>query len=140
LKGYTFLEHVSDAFIEAYGTNMSEAFSNAALGLIDTMIDITMVSIKQEVKFQVKGFDLESLLYNWLETVLIKVSRDGIVFSSFKIRVNNITGFELSGYGFGEMMDLKKHRPKTEVKAITYHLMKISEKQGKTTVRFLLDL
>ena len=141
MKRYTFLEHTADALIEAYGTNLDEAFENAARGLVDTMIDIKTVEEKNEEKFVVYARDLMGLLYNWLELVLVKVTMNGLVFSSFDVKIRkNSRGFEIKGIGIGETLDLKKHKPKTEAKAVTYHLMRINEKKGQVSVRFLIDL
>jgi SHS2 domain-containing protein len=141
LKRYTFLEHTTDALIEAYGTNLDEAFENAARGLVDTMIDIKTVEEKNEEKFVAYAKDLMGLLYNWLELVLVKVTMNGLVFSSFDVKIRkNSRGFEIKGIGIGETLDLKKHKPKTEAKAVTYHLMRINEKKGQVSVRFLIDL
>ena len=141
MKRYTFLEHTADALIEAYGTNLDEAFENAARGLVDTMIDIKTIEEKNEEKFVVYARDLMGLLYNWLELVLVKVTMNGLVFSSFDVKIRkNSRGFEIKGVGIGETLDLKKHKPKTEAKAVTYHLMRINEKKGQVSVRFLIDL
>ena len=141
MKRYTFLEHTADALIEAYGTNLDEAFENAARGLVDTMIDIKTVEEKNEEKFVAYAKDLMGLLYNWLELVLVKVTMNGLVFSSFDVKIRkNSRGFEIKGIGIGETLDLKKHKPKTEAKAVTYHLMRINEKKGQVSVRFLIDL
>ncbi len=141
LMGYSFLEHTTDALIEAYGANLEETFCNATRALVDTMIDINTVEEKLEEKFEVKGTDLENLLYNWLEAVLIKVSRDGIVFSSFDPKIRQVDdGYELNSVGRGEELHLKKHKAKIEVKAVTYHMMRITIKEGWVSARFLLDI
>jgi hypothetical protein len=48
--GYRFLDHMTDAVIEAYGTTLEEAFENAAKALCDTMIDT-----KESLNFLPKG-------------------------------------------------------------------------------------
>ncbi|MGI0036609.1 MAG: archease, partial [Nitrososphaera sp.] len=35
--GYRFLDHMTDALIEAYGSTLEEAFENAGKALSDTM-------------------------------------------------------------------------------------------------------
>ena len=133
---------MTDALIESYGTNLEEAFDNAARGLVDTMVDIKTIKENIEEKFEVSGRDLKNLLYNWLESVLVKVTLNEFVFSSFNVKIqkNIFGGFEIKGVGLGEKLDLKKHKPKTEAKAVTYHLMRINEKKGQVSVRFLIDL
>ena len=141
MSGYVFLEHMSDALIESYGESVEEAFSNAACGLIDTMVDIRTINHQIESSFDIRGSDLENLLYNWLESVLLKIYIDELVFSYFKVVIKKIsTGFSLVGIGKGEKLDILKHKAKTAVKSVTYHLMRIVESKGKVSARFLLDL
>ncbi|MCP8321267.1 MAG: archease [archaeon] len=140
-KKYTFLEHIVDAFIEAYGKNLEEAFESAGMALVDTMIHIEKVDEKIEDHIIVNGWDLKSLLYNWLEDLLIKVTSEGKVYSSFNVKISEKEGiYELEAIAKGEGLDIAKHEPKTEVKAVTYHLMQIYKKQNRYVVRFLLDL
>ena len=132
---------MTDALIEAYGTSLDEAFDNAARGLVDTMIDIKTIEDKIEERLEVYGSDLKNLLYNWLESVLVKVTLNGLVFSSFDVKIHkSLRGFEAKGVAVGETLDLKRHKPKTEAKAVTYHMMSINNKKGKVSLRFLIDL
>ncbi|MGQ9718665.1 MAG: archease [Nitrososphaerales archaeon] len=140
-KGYTFLEHMVDALIEARGKNMEEAFENAGMALVDTMVHIEMVDKKMEERIKVDGWDMKSLLYNWLEDLLIRVTSEGRAYSSFKVKITKKDGtYELKAVARGEDLDIGKHEPKTEVKAVTYHMMDIKQDQKGVSLRFLLDL
>jgi len=140
-KNYTFLEHMVDAFIEAHGKNLEEAFESAGMALVDTMIHIEKVDEKIKEHIIVNGWDLKSLLYNWLEDLLIKVTSEGKVYSSFKVKISKREGiYELEAIAKGENLDIGKHEPKIEVKAVTYHMMEIKQNRKGVTLRFLLDL
>ncbi len=136
---YKFLEHMTDAYIEAEGDTLEEAFENAAKGLVDTMIDISRIEVKTRTLISVKGHDLEEVLYNWLEEVLLKLSLDRLALKEFKVRIKKGDTYELEGEAYGERLDIEKHNYKVEIKAVTYHLMEIRG-DGKYKVRFLLDL
>lgn len=140
-KGYRFLEHMSDALIEAYGKSLEEAFENAGRGLMDTMVRLERVEEKMEERLEVQGGDLESLLYNWLEVLLVKVSSEGRAYSSFHVKISERDGtYNLDAVARGEDLNVRKHEPKVEVKAVTYHLMEIRRSDGHVGLRFLLDL
>ncbi|NWG09783.1 MAG: archease [Nitrososphaerales archaeon] len=140
-KGYNFLEHMVDALIEARGKNMEEAFENAGMALVDTMVHIERVDKKMEERIRVDGWDMKSLLYNWLENLLIRVTSEGRAYSSFKVKITKKDGtYELEAVARGEDLDIGKHEPKTEVKAVTYHMMDIKQDQKGVSLRFLLDL
>ena len=141
--GYRFLDHMTDAFIEAYGTTLEEAFENAAKALCDTMIDLKTVRPKREIILSAKGNDLYSLLFDWLDKVMLLLVADGIAMSQFSVKIkqhNNNNYYLLEGTARGEPLELDRHRYKVEVKAVTYHEMEIKQEKGLITARFLLDL
>ncbi len=141
-QGYEFLEHTTDALIEAWGSTIEQAFAQAGRALFDTMLHIDKVKPAVEETIQVTGHDQKELLYNWLEELLLQFEIKSMACSSFEIThmIENATGVALEAKVRGEAYDRAKHGSKTEVKGITYHLMEISEEPGEVRVRFLLDL
>jgi len=138
---YKVLDHVSDAYIEVTGESLEECFEKAGLSVVDFMVDLTTISESESYDFQAKGFDLESLLYNFLEEVLVKASTGEFLAKSIKTRLEKtMEGYLIKGEARGEPFSCDKHRPKLEVKAVTYHLMEIKKEDGRFVFRFLLDL
>lgn len=138
--GFRYLDHMTDAVIEAYGANLAEAFEQAARGLNDTMVDLRTVEPKSEVTISAAGHDMYSLLFDWLDKVMLLLVADGMVMSEFKVEICRTGGFSLKALARGENLDLRRHKYKVEIKAVTYHEMKIEEDATGATVRFLLDL
>jgi SHS2 domain-containing protein len=138
---FRYLDHMTDAIIEAYGSTLDEAFENSAKGLVNTMFNIKEISPDQEYEIIAKGYDIESLLYDWLEKVMLRILIDNIVLSDFKVKISESNGnYFLKGIVKGEVLDLQKHHYKVEIKAVTYHEMEIKQKGNIITTRFLLDL
>ena len=136
---YRYLEHMTDAFIEVIANTLEEAFENAGISVVDTIVDIKSVEEKIEKKIEVSGKDLNNLLYNWLEEVIIITITEGFVTKSFLVKLEKNNGYKLLAILKGEEIDVEKHHFKVEIKAPTFHLMEI--KQDKQVVmRFLLDL
>jgi len=142
VKKFEFLEHTADAYIAAYGRNLAEAFENAALAMFETMTDTSKVEPKIEDEIEVEGFDEQSLLYNWLESLIVKFEMTGNLYSKFKITDIEKTegGFRLKAKVWGEQFNPEKHPQKVGIKAVTYHRMEIKKEPEKVTVKFLLDL
>ena len=138
--GYRYLDHMTDAVIEAYGSSLEEAFENAARALNDTMIDLKDVKPDKEYKIEATGSDLHELLFDWLDKVMLLLVADGIVTSEFSVRIKHDGDYWLESVVKGEKLNLEKHHYKVEIKAVTYHEMQISQEKGQATVRFLLDL
>lgn len=131
---------MTDAVIEAYGETLEEAFENAAKGVNDTMIDLSAVKPDREIKISAEGHDLYSLLFEWLDKVMLLLVADGIVMSEFSVKIKQNNNYSLEGVAKGEKLDLDRHHYKVEIKAVTYHDMEIKQEMGKATLRFLLDL
>lgn len=142
MKKFEFLEHTADAYIAAYGRSLAEAFENAALAMFETMTDTSKVEPKIEDEIEVEGFDEQSLLYNWLESLIVKFEMTGNLYSKFKITDIEETegGFRLKAKVWGEQFNPEKHPQKVGIKAVTYHRMEIKKEPEKVTVKFLLDL
>ena len=141
-KCYEFLEHVSDAYIMAYGKTLNEAFENAAAAMFDVMTDIDLIEPKIEDEVEVKAKDEYELLYNWLETLLIKFDIENMLYSKFNVYEvqKDFEGFILKAKICGEPLNPSKHVSKVEVKAVTYHQMEILKKNSTYILKFILDL
>ena len=141
-KGFKFLEHTADAYVEAYGNNLEEAFENAAMASLDVMTQSEKVEAKIEDAIEVEAPDEYALLYSWLEEILVKFELTGKLYSRFKISYIEKTpaGWKLKAKAWGELYDPKKHPSKTGIKSITYHQMEIVKKTKSVIVRFILDV
>ena len=139
--GFKYLEHITDAYIESWGDSLEEAFSYAAAATINVMFEIKNVRGTSKTDLQVEGEDYLELLFNWLEKMLLLISIDNQVISSFEIRISKLdTKYRLTGWGMAESIDISKHNYRTEIKGITYHEMEVLQEDGQYKVRFILDL
>ncbi|MEM1950769.1 MAG: archease [Candidatus Nitrosocaldus sp.] len=146
--GYRMLEHMTDALVEVEADTLEDAFALAAKALVDVMVDVSRVEERIEVILEADGHDLESLLYNWLEQVMITLVSEHIAMSRFitKIKVDDADAdagnyrYRITAKAYGEALDLEKHRYKVEIKGVTYHMMSVENVDGRYRLRFLLDL
>ncbi|MHA1590720.1 MAG: archease [Candidatus Njordarchaeales archaeon] len=141
-KSFRYLEeHTADVAFEAYGKDLNEAFSNAAKAMFNVMTDISRVEKKITKKVSVRDEDLRGLLKKWLEELLFLFDAEGIVFSDFKVEIKKENEeWALTGEAYGEPFDPDKHSSHLEVKAVSYHMMEIGEKDGEKFVRVILDI
>ena len=141
-KGFRFLEHTADAYVEAYGATLEEGFANAGAAFTDVMTELESVEDKVEESFLVEGQDLSALLYSWLEELLLEFELKGMLYSRFAVSGIEETseGFRLTAKAFGEKYDPKRHPTKVGIKAATYHMMEIVKDADSVVLRFILDI
>jgi SHS2 domain-containing protein len=87
----------------------------------------------------VTGKDLRYLLFNWLEEIIYQTITEGFAIHRLSIEIIRNSQFEINATAYGEKIDLQKHKFKVEIKAPTFHLMKINQ-NSSVTMQFLLDL
>jgi len=126
MRKWEHYEHTADVGIRGYGESLEEAFEAVALALFDVMVDVRKVESKECRQVEVEGEDMMALLYNFLEELLVLHDMEGLVFGDVDVEIEKTTeGYRLKAKACGEPLDYEKHEPKEEVKAITYHEMKI---------------
>lgn len=137
---YRFLEHMCDQLIEAWGKTLEEAFESAALAMFETMTDTKQIEEKEAREFKIQAEDLESLLYDFLTELLYYHDAENLIFKRFELSIRKNQTYELKCKAYGERFDPNRHESRYVVKAVTYHLMRISKEDDKWTLRVLLDL
>lgn len=142
-KAFEFLEHTADIYAVAYGRTLEEAFENAALAMVESMTETRSIEHKISDNISVEADDMYSLLYSWLESLLIKFEVEDKIYSKFVVQKieHSPRGYVLKAKASGEIFDPAKHPSKIGIKAITYHQMEIiEEKDGRFSVKFILDI
>jgi SHS2 domain-containing protein len=136
---FKFLEDIAtaDVAFEAYGKTLEEAFSNAALAMFEVQTDVEKVKPAVSKDVELVSESKESLLFDWLSELLYLRDTTGMFFSKFEINIEKNDKFKLSGKIYGEKIE--GHELRTEVKAVSYQLMKIEEGE-KVKVRVILDV
>jgi len=136
---YRLLDHATDAIIEVTASDLNEAFTIAGVSVVDITLNPKLIEEKKEKTLTVSGKDLRYLLYNWLEEVIYQLITEGFAIARFSLNISKDSIYTINATIYGEKIDLEKHHYKIEIKAPTFHEMKI-EQNGGVTLQFLLDL
>lgn len=134
---FKFVPHTADVQFEAYGRTINEAFQNAASAMFDVITNTRKVKPKISKKIKVKSEDNESLLYDFLQKLLILHETEHLLFSKFLVKVTDNT---LTASAKGEKINKERHELRTGVKAITYHNMKVSKIKGGWKATAVIDI
>jgi SHS2 domain-containing protein len=141
MKRFEWVEHPSDIGFRAFGRDLAGAFENAALALFEVMIDTTTVEPREETKIELEAEDEKALLYDWLDKLIYFRDSDNKVFLKFGVKITKTkNGLKLVATARGETFDPAKHNERTAVKAMTYHMMEISDEPGNFYVQAVVDI
>jgi SHS2 domain-containing protein len=136
MKSYELIEHTADVGVKAYGKTLAEAFEHAAKGMFDIITDESKIKPVGQYDISLEAPDLEQLLVDWLSQLLFLNGAQNLVFGKFEVMV---AGNRLSAHVFGEKYDTKKHKMGVEIKAVTYHMVEVHEK-NPIFVQVLFDI
>jgi SHS2 domain-containing protein len=142
-RGFEFLEHTSDVYVRAYGRDLAEALEEAGKALFAVLVRNAEVSEpRREVEVTARGYDKMSLLYDWLERLLLVFQLEKLVASEVKVtQIAEETGeLVVRGKAVGEDYSPSKHVPGIDVKAPTYWLMEVNEEPEGVELKFVLDI
>lgn len=140
MKKFEFVDiTTADVAFIAYGKDLNELFSNAALAMFEVMINTEQIKPKVERKVKVKAQDLNSLMFSWLNELLVYVDGENLAFSVFDVKIDE-KKFELIAVCKGEKIDPKKHETRTAVKAATMHKMEIKKEKNIWKAQVILDI
>ena len=85
------------------------------------------------------GKDYESLLYNFLEELLVLFDGEGFFLSKVKsLKIERDGNFKLEAEVVGD--DAKNYEMDTDVKAITYHGMFVKQQEKDWVCQVVLDV
>ena len=145
---YEFLEHTADVKFRAKGSSFEEVFSSAANAMNEVIRGDIKIVEQRAVTFDVKGKDVEELLYNFLEEFLFLLeSEDFLVSSASEIEILEVSSedgkidegsLELKAVVLGDSAENYKFT--NDVKAVTYSEMRVYEKDGEFFSEVVLDV
>lgn len=141
MKRYVILEHPADGKFQAFGPTLEEAFANAALALASLMWNWRKVEPAASFEVKVRGRDLEQLLYLFLEDILFLVDTKSFLLASVEnLRILAAdAGFACQAVFLGDR-DPARYDIYGDVKAITYHEMKVEQSAGEWLVQVVVDM
>jgi SHS2 domain-containing protein len=138
VKPFEIIDHTADIGIVAYGADIKQVFANAALGLFNLMADLDNLKEDVEREIELSAEDVEVLLVEWLNELIYISEVEHIIFKRFEI--NELSNTQLKATCFGEKIKPGQHRLKREIKAATYHMLRLNKEDGSYKVQIIFDI
>ena len=135
---YELFEHTADLGLRVRSPDLDTLFAEAALCLFSAVLeDVGGVKLEQSVTVKLGGNDREFLLFDWLRELLLRFDEDHLIFGRFEVHVREDG---LSATAWGEPLDPARHQLAHEVKAITYHELKVVRDGDEWLAEVIVDI
>jgi SHS2 domain-containing protein len=136
------VEHTADLAYLVRGRSPEELLENAALGLASFLVEPATVRALEEESIELEGSDAEECLVTWLQEILYRLEMRHRLYGRF--RVHRAGPPRVSARVWGEAFDPERHHLLADIKAATYHALKIVREETPSgalyQVRIVLDI
>jgi SHS2 domain-containing protein len=135
---YETFEHTADLGLRVRAPDLDTLFAEAGLALFSVLVDdLGTVAARERQEIHLKGDDRVFLLFDWLNELLYRFETKHWLFSRFEVRV---TEDGLEGVAYGEPLDRSRHELAHEVKAITYHGLRVEKEGNEWLAEVIVDI
>ena len=135
---YETFEHTADLGLRVRAATEEALFANAAQGLFSMIVpEMDSVRPTQAREFEIAGRERDYLLFDWLNELLYTFDSEHLLFSEFEVR---LTDDGLTGTARGEPYDASRHHLDHEVKAITYHALRLEREGDGWLAEMIVDI
>ena len=135
---YETFDHTADLGLRIRAADLNTLFAEAGQALFATLVeDIAAVAPARKLDVNIAGTDREYLLFDWLKELLYRFDAEHMLFSRFEVRVDD-NG--LHGSAWGEPLDRDRHELAHEVKAITYHGLRVEPTADGWLAEVIVDI
>ena len=138
LKTFKIIDHTGDMGIVVYGGDLKELFFNAGRAFFSLITNLNRIRSTFEHTIVLKSENLDELMVTWLGELLYLFDAKGMLLKKFDLDEINKHG--LKAVVRGESFQPERHVIKREIKAVTYHQVKVEKKDGKWEGRIIFDL
>jgi len=131
-------DHTADLGLRVIADDQEGLFAEAARGLTSLLIE-EPGALRSDNRFDmpVPGDDLELLLFDLLNELLFQFETTGFLGREFSV-TSTKSGLEVEARG--EVIAGQPDRLAREIKAITYHGLKVQQQAGRWMAEVIVDI
>ena len=135
---YEIFEHTADVGLRAKSPDLDQLFADAARGLFSlVVVNLDEVRPRETFSFTLPGSQPDELLHDWLAELLYTFETRHVLLAEFDVHV----GPEgLTAEAQGEPIDFARHQLDMEVKAITWHGLKVEREPSGWRAEVIVDI
>jgi SHS2 domain-containing protein len=135
---YELFEHTSDLGLRVKAPALDALFREAAAGLFSMIVEEWRPGgVTRKFEFNLRADSNDTLLFDWLSELLYTFHTEHALLSEFEVKVE---GGTLEARVIGTPLDHAVHHLLHEVKAITYHGLRVEQAHGGWLAEVIVDI
>ena len=135
---YETFDHTADLGLRVRAATLDALFAEAATALFAVVVeDPDAIAAREPQEFRIAGDDRAYLLFDWLKELLYRFDAEHRLFARFEVHV---AADGLTATAWGEPYDAARHELGHEVKAITYHGLRVEPSECGWLAEVIVDI
>ncbi len=135
---YETFDHTADVGLRIRSESLDGLFADAARGLFSVLVaNLEAVQPLDEVSIDLGRDEYDMLLFDWLAELLYTFDVRKLLLSQFDVHVGDDG---LRATARGEPLDPARHLMAHEIKAITYHELKVEHTDDGWLAEVIVDI
>jgi SHS2 domain-containing protein len=135
---YEMFDHTADLGLRIRAADLNSLFAEAGRALFAALVEnLDAVTPRQQLDVTIAGSDREFLLFDWLKELLYRFEVEHLLLARFSVTVS---ADGLQGRAWGEPFDRQRHELAHEVKAITYHGLRVEQTPDGWLAEVIVDI
>jgi SHS2 domain-containing protein len=131
-------EHTADLGLRIRAASLAGLFEEAAAAMLALSVaNLDAVEPVQSVTFELTADAYEDLLHDWLSELNFTLGTRRLVCARFAVELD---GTSLRATAWGEPLDPARHQLALEIKAVTYHGLKVEQDEGGWLAEVIVDI
>ncbi len=138
-KQIEILEHTADIALRLNAKDLKGLFKLGGRALYEVIGEpVPLDEPGDNYELILQAGNREDLFHDWLMEILYWFQVRKVIFDKYKLIILNET--RVKAIAHGRKIDTQKSRIHLEIKAVTYHHLKIEETQGGITATVIFDI
>jgi SHS2 domain-containing protein len=133
-----YVDHTADAGIVVHASGLKELFARAAWGMFSLLTDLRAIRLAEMTRVHIEASDRLALMVNWLSELNYRHVTERRLFGKFEVIELGATCLEAQIRG--EKIDLQRHQIFTEIKAVTFHDLRVERDGQIWKAQIIFDL
>jgi SHS2 domain-containing protein len=134
---YELMDHTADLGIHVFGDNAKSLFQNAAMALMDQLVERVDLLAREKRRITIPGNDWPDLMVNWLREILYLWVGEELFAQS--IQIESITEKRLTAHLWVDPFSPERHKLISEIKAVTYHQAQVFDAGNRWEAKIIFD-
>jgi SHS2 domain-containing protein len=131
-------EHTADLGLRVAAPDLSTLFREAAEGLVSMVVeDPPAQGFTRDLELSLASERLDWLFFDWLSELLYRIDSERLLLGAFRVEASET---EVRAAFEAMPLDPERHRLLREVKAITYHGLRVERTASGWLAEVIVDI